>query len=255
MASIVESISDNSYTLSISDDQKILRFTSNSAITVTCPSDLTEGMEVVCIQDGNGQITFVAQNPATFLNAVSPITQGPRSYVAVTLEANATYAFNGKIGNAPDAAVNANFILLENIQTSGTNGGAIASGSYLQLTLNTESFDTGNNCSLSGNRFTLDDGTYIINARSTASSCDEFKTKLVRDPAGSPTDEKIGTCGYADNAGTEQTHSDINCHFFVSGGGETFEIQGQVAASGNQGHACSFGDNEVYHQVELLKIL
>ena len=94
----IDTITANSYTLSDSDDQKILKFTSSSAITVTCPGTVTEGVEVVCIQAGAGQITFVKSGTGEILNTIIPVTRGPRAYVAVTVEADGQFMFNGKIG-------------------------------------------------------------------------------------------------------------------------------------------------------------
>ncbi len=105
MASIVETVAGTSYTLSAADDDKILRFTSSSAITVICPDTLLEGVEVVCIQAGAGQITFTESGTATFLNSIIPVSSGERAYIAVTLEADATYMFNGKIGQATDLPI------------------------------------------------------------------------------------------------------------------------------------------------------
>ena len=99
MAFTVETVTGTTRTLTDSDDGKLLLFTNSAAITVTCPDTMTEGKELVCVQAGDGQITFVTSGAANFLNSATPVTRGKRSYVALTLESNANYAFNGAMGS------------------------------------------------------------------------------------------------------------------------------------------------------------
>jgi len=60
------------------------------------------------------------------------------------------------------SGVSSDFIILEDQKPDGTNGGTSSSGSWYDRVLNTEVVDTGNNCSLSSNQFTLTAGTYKI---------------------------------------------------------------------------------------------
>lgn len=53
-----------------------------------------------------------------------------------------------------------NYILIQEQQTSGTNGGTFTSGSWQTRTLNIEVTDSGNDASLASNQITLAAGTY-----------------------------------------------------------------------------------------------
>ena len=69
----------------------------------------------------------------------------------------------------PAVLIDVPYIKLSDVKSAGTAGGTFTSGSWQTRTLNTEDSDTGGNCSLSSNQFTLDAGTYEINARASAS--------------------------------------------------------------------------------------
>ena len=108
MALTVETITGTTHTITDADDGKLLLFTSDTPVTITCPDTMTAGSELVCVQAGDGQITFSAGGSSTFLNAATPQSRNRRAYIAVTLESNATYAFNGRMG-ADKVLVNSNF--------------------------------------------------------------------------------------------------------------------------------------------------
>jgi hypothetical protein len=55
---MIISDSNTSRTLGASDNGKIIKFTSASAITVTVPSGLGSGFSVTVIQYGAGQVSF-----------------------------------------------------------------------------------------------------------------------------------------------------------------------------------------------------
>jgi hypothetical protein len=58
------------YSLAASDTGKVVRFTNNSAITLTIPTGLPTGFNCVVLQAGNGVITFTASG-TTITNAHS----------------------------------------------------------------------------------------------------------------------------------------------------------------------------------------
>jgi hypothetical protein len=69
-------------------------------------------------------------------------------------------------------------IVLHDQQTSGTNGGTFTSGADRTRTLNTEVSDSGGNCSLASNQFTLTAGTYEILAFAPAGGVDQHRAFL-----------------------------------------------------------------------------
>ena len=162
---------------------------------------------------------------------------------------------HGVIPPPPILPIN-EYILLEDQKPNNTDGGSSTSGVWMTRVLNTKVSDVDNNCTLSANRFTLDEGTYTISASAPALETTNHKIKLVRDPGGSPSDEIIGT-NERPGANLVGTRSFLKGKIVVGSGGETFEVQHRVAqgiSGDGLGNGVDFGVIEVYSQVELWKI-
>jgi hypothetical protein len=80
----LSTISASSYTLGAADSGTVLRFTSNSAITLTCPNNLPAGFHVGLMQLGNGQITPVAASGASIVQR-NGFTKTAGLYAAASL--------------------------------------------------------------------------------------------------------------------------------------------------------------------------
>ena len=119
-------------------------------------------------------------------------------------------------------------IELQEQQTSGTDGGTFTSGSWVTRTLNTEVVDTGSNCTLSGNQFTLAAGTYRIHWSAPAFKCDQHHTRLqnVTDSA----TVLNGTSEYA-NATNSIGNRSFGEGRFTIGTAKALEIQHQCATT------------------------
>ena len=180
---------------------------------------------------------------------VSTVTPTDGQVLAYNL-ANTEYepvAQSGGSGGSED------YILLQHQETSGTDGGTATSGSWETGTLNTEVADTGNNCTLSSNAFTLSAGTYRIYATSPFLATNSSKMKL-RNTSDS-TDVLIGTNDHADSGGSDNGVSIVAGQFTISSS-KTFEMQRRVQttkAANGYGVTAGFSVTEVYLQVELWK--
>lgn len=67
-------------TILASDVGGIIVYNSGSDVTVTCPKNFQKGTNVVCVQQGAGQVKFEAQSGGTLTNVESPAhywTKGP----------------------------------------------------------------------------------------------------------------------------------------------------------------------------------
>lgn len=142
-------------------------------------------------------------------------------------------------------------VFLKDVKASGTDGGTFTSGAWQTRDLNTVE-NPQSWLSLSSNQFTLQPGTYEIEAFAPASGTGYHKAKL-RNITDS-TDVIIGESSWAD--GTSSSSS-IVCGVFTIIAQKTFEIQHR--ATGTQvtngfGGASSFSVNEVYTQVKLRKV-
>jgi hypothetical protein len=152
------------------------------------------------------------------------------------------------------AAIPDDVILLQDQKASGTDGGAFTSGAWQTRVLNTEVFDTGNNCTLASNQFTLLAGTYEIYSTAVAGQCDGHQSRLAN-----ITDSTYiyGTTLYSSPVNTDiYNTSTINGIFTISTS-KTFEIQHRCTTTRTTdgfGLAASLGTNEIYCSVFLRKV-
>lgn len=143
-----------------------------------------------------------------------------------------------------------NIIILEEQQTSGTSGGTFTSGAWRTRTLNTKVLDTGSDCTLSSNQFTLLEGNYELFARCPAGICNAHQARLQNITDASTI--SLGSNEYAGSILSVVTNSIINTVFKISSA-KTFEIQHQCGTTGATtgfGAPGSFG-TEVYTSVKI----
>jgi hypothetical protein len=94
-------IADNaatSITLADSDNNRVIRCTASSAVTVTVPSTLAAGFSCMIIQAGTGRVTFVAGSGATlnsFGNLLS--TAGQHAPASLMRVASGVYNLSGNL--------------------------------------------------------------------------------------------------------------------------------------------------------------
>lgn len=176
--------------------------------------------------------------------------------VSSTFTANLSYTTLSihKI-ESPFASINIPKVAtLKDVKTSGTQGGTFTSGSYQTRTLNTED-DPFNIVSLTSNQFTLQAGTYFIEANAVSGVVDGNKTKI-RNITDS-TDAIIGSNQYQTSSAGVATNSFVYGFISISSA-KTFELQHRcqtTKATDGFGAALSFGDSEVYATVKITKIL
>lgn len=159
------------------------------------------------------------------------------------------------IAAPPSEGGGADYILLRDEKTQNTPGGTFTTGAWRTRDLNVEVSDLGNHVTLAANQFTLEAGTYIINAAAPAFSVNQHKTRLYNI---SDSVEQTGTYGssaYSNSGYSTQNHSFISGVFTISSP-KIFEIQHQgstTIADEGFGVETNFGV-EVYTIVELWKI-
>lgn len=143
---------------------------------------------------------------------------------------------------------------IKDVKSSGTAGGTFTSGSYQTRTLNTLEGDQSF-VSLSSNQFTLQPGTYQIEASAPAFAVSQHKAKL-RNITDS-TDTIVGTAEYANTVSGHSICSLVAGTFSITST-KIFEIQHRAAATratNGFGEGSSFGDSEVYTVVKIEKVL
>jgi hypothetical protein len=151
------------------------------------------------------------------------------------------------------AAAQAAYILLQDQKAQNTEGGTFTSGAWQTRTLNTEVTDTGGNCSLSSNQFTLSAGTYEILAIAPAALVNRHQIRLQNVTAGTTLlTGKPSISGATDNT---QTDSILVGRFTVAAS-QALEIQHQCQTTygvSGFGLAANF-TTEVYTVVVLRRV-
>ena len=146
----------------------------------------------------------------------------------------------------------ASYAIIADQKSSGTPGGTFNTGGWRTRDLNTEIADADGIVSISSNQFTLQAGTYLINARSNAYKVGNCVLKLYNITDSS--DTSFGVTGYSPTSEAVQLLLTLTTRFTISGA-KVFELQ--MAASGNEttygmGVNHSFG-SEIYTIIEIYK--
>jgi hypothetical protein len=148
---------------------------------------------------------------------------------------------------------------IQDQKASGTDGGTFTQGAYQTRTLNTL-VDPFGIVSLASNQFTLQPGTYKIYAKAPAfgaSGTISYHKAKLRNITDS-TDTVIGSTERIFITTTSLTNASIVDGVFSISSAKVFEIQHRCAVTQTStgfGAAATFGDVEVYTQVEIQKLL
>jgi hypothetical protein len=145
------------------------------------------------------------------------------------------------------------YIHLQDQKTQNTAGGTFTSGADRTRDLNTEVTDSGNHCSLAGNQFTLDAGTYRILATAPGYKVDRHRAWLYNTSDAAVT--ILGTSEFSSSGDAVHNRSVISGRFVIASS-KTFEIRHRCQttfASQGFGVESNFTGAEVYTDVELWK--
>ena len=141
-------------------------------------------------------------------------------------------------------------------KSSGSHGGSFASGDWRTRELNTEAFDPDGIVTLSSNQFTLQAGSYFINAMAPAQSVVNHQLRLRN-----ITDSNNALFGFAAYASQSSgSATDDNDYAFLKGritisSAKTFELQHRCNTTRNGagfGQPGTFAE-ETYASVEIYK--
>ncbi|MCE3234527.1 MAG: hypothetical protein K0Q50_707 [Vampirovibrio sp.] len=216
-----------------------------STFTLTLQAAATNGANWIAHvrNDGSGVITIDPDGSET-IDGLTTITIGPGNSCTIVCDGS-NYVTLGR---------KAELIVLRDQKTQNTDGGTFTSGAWRTRDLNTEVQDTGGNCTLSTNQFTLSPGTYQIEASAPGFRVQDHQIRLQNITDGSTT--LIGTSAAAENAVNTITRSFIQGQFSITAN-KTFEIQHQCSATGTTtgfGNAANY-TTEVYTTVVLRKVV
>jgi hypothetical protein len=188
------------------------------------------------------------------LRFIQKALQGKRELKDVLSEAAGVFeAYVWSAANLSSGQYGGDYIKLSDVKATTVNGGPSVAGTQTR-TLNTEDSDTGGNCTLSSNQFTLAAGTYQIKASAPAYAVGVHKALLYNTTDAAI--EIIGVNAIANVASSVGNRSALSGQFIIASA-KTFELRHYTAAvkAGNGlGVATSDGTSEIYAIVELWKV-
>ena len=212
-------------------------------------------MSAIKLTADSGGGTVELKAPATTTGNAAlqfklPVADGT-SGQALTTNASGQLAFATMVGG-----LFSSYAQVCDRKSSGSHGGSFSSGDWRTRELNTEAFDPDGIVTLSSNQFTLQAGTYFINAMAPAQSVVNHQLRL-RNITDSNT-ALFGFAAYASQSSGNAT--DDNDYAFLKGritisGATTYELQHRCNTTRNGagfGQPSTFGE-ETYASVEIYK--
>lgn len=152
--------------------------------------------------------------------------------------------------------VSSGYIIGQEQQTSGTNGGTLTAATWNVRTVNTEVHDTGNHATISAGTITLAAGTYRVRASAVQYFCQRGQLRLQNTTDGVTL--CIGIC-VTDNAvnDVESVTLDMVGRFTITAT-KTLQLQHWVSATGASSgagvaRAGAAGVNECYSMIEFVR--
>jgi hypothetical protein len=147
-----------------------------------------------------------------------------------------------------------NLMIVQDQQSSNTDGGTFTSGSYIRRVLNTVLTNTITGASLAGNLIALPAGLYYIVAEAPAFKVDRHKIKIT--DSTNSADLLIGSSSFTSNNDSIQTISKAMGIINLAGAA-SIEIlhRCQLTKIDNgYGLAASFSDTNVYTSISIYKV-
>jgi len=123
----------------------------------------------------------------------------------------------------------ASYAIICDQKSQNTGGGTFTSGDWRTRDLNTEITDEDGIVAISSNQFTLQAGSYLIEANAPAYKVNRHMIKL-RQTSGTPADIVFGTAEYTKDAYLSYNRSFLSARVTISGA-TTYEIQHRSEAT------------------------
>lgn len=145
------------------------------------------------------------------------------------------------------------YILIQEQQVSGTNGGTFTAGARQTRVLNTEVSDSGGHASVAGNQITLAAGTWRVKACAPAYRVNRHKAYLYN--VTDAVDLVVGLSMYAASSSEGYDLASVIGEFTIAAS-KVIELQHECqtnSATLGLGVAGSFGAIEIYSTVEFWK--
>ncbi len=187
--------------------------------------------------------------------AVLNVGTGASNVVQLDGSAKLPAVDGSALTNLPGQDVNEDsIVIIEQQETSGTDGGTFTSGAFQTRTLNTEVADTGGNATLAANQITLAAGTWFVEAEAKGFRCSNHQIRLRNTT--DATNIKSGTSTESASGTNNATTSALSTVFTIAVA-KVLELQHRCSNTRNNdgfGQAAGFGETEVYARIRFNKL-
>ncbi len=170
---------------------------------------------------------------------------------ADTLASNAVTS--GKLASGVGGKF-ASYAIICDQKSQNTDSGTLTNGAWYTRDLNTELLDPDGIVSISSNKFTLQAGSYFIEASAPAYKVDQYNIKLYQ-TSGTQADIAFGTAEYANaNEGNVANRSFLFCRVTISTSTDYEIRQRSSATKSNNGRGVQSNQSvEIYTVVKIFK--
>ena len=146
------------------------------------------------------------------------------------------------------------YAIIGDVKANDVDGGTFTEGDWRTRDLNTELADADDIVSISSNQFTLQAGSYLIEAHAPAYKTNRHMIKLYQ-TSGTPADIAFGTGMYANSSYLGNVVSSVRARVTISTA-TTYEIRHQGDVSSTTygfGLGANFSTTELYTVVQIFK--
>ena len=146
------------------------------------------------------------------------------------------------------------YAIIGDVKPDDTDGGTFTSGDWRTRDLNTEIVDADGIVSISSNQFTLQAGSYLIEAYAPAYRVNRHMVKLYQ-TSGTPADIAFGTSGYSQSSYNNFSVSIVRARVTISTA-TTYEIRHRSESTHSTfgyGVGSDYGNTELYTVVQIYK--
>ena len=226
---------------------------SGTVLTMTGDVETTDDFYVIYIGKAIGTINPPDGSVGTAKIADDAVSTAKIANSAVNLTSKVTGVLPIANGGTGHSTLYPQIALITDTKSQNTAGGTFTSGAWQTRTLNTESSDLNNICSLSSNIFTLSSGTYLIEWTAPAHDVERNQSRLY-DTTNSAVIQ-YGSSNYTSSAADVQNSSVGSANVVISSNtGYRIEHIAQNSKS-TQGFGVEANlATEIYTQVKIMKI-
>jgi hypothetical protein len=236
--------------LAAGDKGKIFSCSSSFTQTLTAAATLTSNWYCYIQNTSTGVVT-IDPNSTETIDGLLTITLGPGNGCLLWCDGSNFFT----TGRKPEV------VIVQDQKSANTAGGTYTTGDWRTRDLNTEVIDTGNNCTISSNQFTLQPGTYeiecVMPAMYVTAGTTGTKARLQNITDASTTLLSNNTYG-ATSATNGPSHQVNLVGQFSITAAKAFEIQmsaGATYATNGFGFQANQGVTEIYTSVVLKKVI